>query len=216
MFSVQTPFTLGGIPCPHLREVVKCPDLPPCPQNCRLSDWGNWSACTSACGEGVRSRERVVLRPQLNGGAHCIGGLVETQECHVVPCHKECRYTRWTNFSECSNSCGGGTRVKTRTIVHAPQREVSKCGSVSVIESCGTHPCPVPCEVTGWSAFAPCSATCGGGFMSRTRRLKTRPAFGGKLCPPLRENTPCNIEPCPIDWYVILPPPPGLFVFAKE
>ena len=65
---------------------------------------------------------------------------------------------------------------------------------------CG--PIPVDCAVSEWSPWAPCSASCGGGTMARTRNIVESPANGGAACPALEETQSCNTEPCPVDCVV--------------
>ncbi|XP_063689600.1 uncharacterized protein LOC134822438 [Bolinopsis microptera] len=53
-----------------------------------LSAFGQWSACSTYCGEGQQTRERICNNPApANGGADCEGSLTETQNCNSAgPC----------------------------------------------------------------------------------------------------------------------------------
>ena len=60
----------------------------------------------------------------------------------------------------------------------------------------GLLPVPVDCMVTTWRDWGSCSATCGGGTMSRSREVAQQPMHGGKPCPALEEKNACNTELC--------------------
>ena len=55
-----------------------------CSQDCVLSLWSEWSACTVTCAPGTRYRARRVLVPPSRGGAGC-GVLAEIDDCVGVP-----------------------------------------------------------------------------------------------------------------------------------
>jgi hypothetical protein len=61
-------------------------------------------------------------------------------------------------------------------------------------------PCPVDCEVSEWTAWSTCSATCGGGTpQSRTRFIVTPASNGGQDCPDMNQIASCGLEECPVD-----------------
>lgn len=57
----------------------------------------------------------------------------------------------------------------------------------------------VDCRVTSWSCEALCSASCGGGTRSCTRKVVLSAKFGGAACPPLTKDGTCSAQPCPKD-----------------
>lgn len=59
-------------------------------------------------------------------------------------------------------------------------------------------PVVVDCEVSEWSFFSGCSASCDSGTQSRRRSIVVAPLGGGATCPPLEETRACNEEPCPV------------------
>jgi hypothetical protein len=61
---------------------------------------------------------------------------------------------------------------------------------------------PVDCQVSAWSLGTQCSAQCGGGSSVRSRCVTVRPLYGGKSCPSLHEEVPCNTQKCPVDCQV--------------
>nr|XP_032801799.1 thrombospondin type-1 domain-containing protein 7A-like isoform X2 [Petromyzon marinus] len=72
---------------------AKLPCRVPCPGDCVLAHWSDWSPCSFTCsgksGEGRQSRGRAVLAHPSDGGAPCTGEgqeLLEWQPCAQVPC----------------------------------------------------------------------------------------------------------------------------------
>ena len=56
----------------------------------------------------------------------------------------------------------------------------------------------VDCEWDEFGAWSTCTETCGGGEQSRTRKVKTKAAFGGTAClGNATETQACNENACP-------------------
>lgn len=112
--------------------------------------WGAYGACSAPCGGGTQVR------------VNSCNGATQTQACNTQACPvptptpgatpPPCTWSGWSN---CSASCGGGTRTRT-----------DNCGN-SQTESCNTQECP--CTVGAWSA---CSATCGVGIQTRANNCE--------------------------------------------
>ena len=204
----------GGRNCSKLgpsSQTVEC-NTRPCPVHGGYTPWSNFTECSASCGgEGRRYRRRNCTNPEPQyGGQDCfgIGPAIETTECGERPCPIPGGYTPWSNFSECSISCGGGgTRYRTRNCTNPePQyggRNCSGIGPAIEIAECGVRPCPIPGGYTPWSNFTECSVSCGGGGTRyRTRNCTNpEPQYGGKNCSeigkPLQIQE-CNLTPCPV------------------
>ncbi|TRY95360.1 hypothetical protein DNTS_002845 [Danionella cerebrum] len=43
----------------------------PCPLDCKLSEWSPWSACSTSCGSGLKTRSKWLREKPFNGGRPC-------------------------------------------------------------------------------------------------------------------------------------------------
>ncbi len=174
-------------------ETMDCNDNT-CPS---LTDWSEWTTCTQTCGGGTKRRERNCLVQRSGVGNDCMEPLSETMDCNGQECPF---WTPWSEWSECSKSCGGGDRSKVRQcIVSDPLRSETLCqGSANASETCNTNPCP---EWTTWSEWGDCSATCGGGMRQRIRQCANPTLRNGQLvCDgEAIEEVRCSEEACP-EW----------------
>ena len=177
----------------------------PCPE---WTEWSPWSECSASCGGGKRKRGRECANPVLrNGRLICDGSSYEDEICNADPCPK---WQPWSEWTECSASCGGGTRSKERECSQeANADESSPCGEgeTQVVEDCNTVeevPCPSDPEWTEWTAWSECSKTCGGGSMKRMRTCEQIVRGGQRQgrsltsCEgPATMMLFCNLEDCP-------------------
>jgi len=74
----------GGFACPKLSMEMRCNE-DPCPTSCRLSDWSDWSSCSTRCSGGRRFRKRTVEEEAVGNGAPC-GPMTELQDCSGEQC----------------------------------------------------------------------------------------------------------------------------------
>eukprot|EP01012_Entosiphon_sulcatum_P049574 TRINITY_DN6820_c0_g1_i5.p1 TRINITY_DN6820_c0_g1~~TRINITY_DN6820_c0_g1_i5.p1 ORF type:complete len:1020 (+),score=28.13 TRINITY_DN6820_c0_g1_i5:698-3757(+) len=185
----------GGLACGPLEEIKTC-NPQPCPVDCVVSDWGEWSACSKSCGGGERKRHRtVVTSPQYNGKSCPM--LDEYDICNTDHCPVDCVVGLWSEWTTCSHACGGGKRTRTRAVQIDAAYGGLACPPLSESEACNPTPCPVDCQVSEWGPWNQCSAPCAGGTRSRERVINVQPAFGGNPCPALLEYEGCNEQACP-------------------
>eukprot|EP01004_Peranema_trichophorum_P003198 NODE_21_length_5193_cov_112.595266_g17_i0.p1 GENE.NODE_21_length_5193_cov_112.595266_g17_i0~~NODE_21_length_5193_cov_112.595266_g17_i0.p1 ORF type:complete len:1676 (-),score=495.00 NODE_21_length_5193_cov_112.595266_g17_i0:119-5146(-) len=187
----------GGIPCPSLEDSTTC-NTAPCPVDCVVSAWSDWSKCDKTCGRGSQLRTRTISIPNRFGGLAC-PGLQETQECNTQQCPIDCVQSTWTDWSQCDKTCGGGSRSRSRSIVVNPQFGGKQCEASVDVSNCNTQPCPVDCVVSKWSEWGACDKSCGGGLQARDRVVAVKPNYGGAECPTTYEIQSCNTQPCAID-----------------
>lgn len=187
----------GG--CPELAELEDCNRLA-CGQNCRLSEWSEWSACTIECGvptEGMQMRYRQILRHPSPGFPPCPTVLEERRPClGLKPCPIPCILSDWLEWSPCSAECGIGEKSRIREVIQQPAFGGEHCGLLKDSTECFVKPCVVDCQVSVWEPWTECSQDCGGGTRQRKRDVLNRPLNGGAPCPTLVEYEECNKLSC--------------------
>jgi hypothetical protein len=57
----------GGTPCEGPNESLPC-NTGSCDANCKLAAWTNWGPCTQACGGGVKTRIRKMVKQKVGAG----------------------------------------------------------------------------------------------------------------------------------------------------
>ncbi|CAH1785594.1 unnamed protein product, partial [Owenia fusiformis] len=93
----------------------------------------------------------------------------------------------WTEWGECSKTCGDGNRSRTRKYDNpTPADGGNDCNDNNALmetQFCKLIDCPVNGGPGPWTAWQHCSATCGDGEKIRTRECNNPvPAYGGAEC----------------------------------
>lgn len=118
---------------------------------------------------------------------------------------QECDTDDWSEWSMCSATCGEGTQFRTRNYINEDDRE--KCNR-KLIEyrlcEAFMRTCPesgyldendTACELSPWSAWSSCSAACGKGTKTRSRKYNSpehkRACEARPVTPSLQENEEC-------------------------
>ncbi|CAB1350872.1 unnamed protein product, partial [Coregonus sp. 'balchen'] len=181
----------------------------PCPSDCKLSEWSNWSRCSKSCGSGVKVRSKWLREKPYNGGRPSMYALA--QICSLLFHHKQIWYNTcifamgWMVVYEvvpCLSDCGQYVWV-------AEPWSVWKVSNVDLKENCGEGdylcdpeemplgardsqlPCPEECVLSDWGAWSRCSLV-----RTDTDYLVVLScAVGeGKLCPNTTETEPCSLN----------------------
>ena len=117
--SVSAAATGAGARCAHLAERVVC-GVRPCPIDCVLGAWSEWTLCSTTCAAGELRRYRPTAVPALGGGAPCTA-TVESRPCLGDVCPIDCQVSAWTEWGQCSASCApGGKQLRTRRVIALP------------------------------------------------------------------------------------------------
>ncbi|ODN02530.1 Thrombospondin type-1 domain-containing protein 4 [Orchesella cincta] len=150
-------------------QPIRC-NLKPCP-----AEWviGDWSSCSSECGEGHKTRtihcqQRIspTLTMRVAEGA-CLQHKPETRvACQLRPCN----HWQTSEWSQCGARCGNSVRKRSVICLGASGQRLSLEECDQVEKPAELTPCNMgPCEGVDWfvSEFSPCSAGCGGGIQKR-------------------------------------------------
>ncbi|CAD5120039.1 DgyrCDS8620 [Dimorphilus gyrociliatus] len=148
----------------------------------------------------VNQEFEVVMYRQME-----IIAWVVKKTCKVVQ-HKIAQWSSWSEFGDCSTTCGGGTRTRKRFCNNPAPVDGLDCPGIGTdFVACATNNCPASDVVNGqwgpWSLTTTCSKTCGSGIRTRKRSCTNpAPANGGSSCKgdPIEENL-CEIAKCPVD-----------------
>lgn len=174
-----------------------CRDAPKA-VDCQVGDFTEWNTCSKTCGTGYQTRTRVQTRKAAWGGRGC-PSLQETRACQTESCPIDCIESKWSEWVQCSATCGGGVSFRYRSEDRSSAFGGKSCGSLQEKKVCGAVKCPVDCQVTDWSNWDACTAKCGGGYQWQRRKVLTANANNGKACPVLSQKRLCNDHPCHID-----------------
>jgi len=185
----------GGTPCDGpLVETKRCLHNCTKPVDCEFSEWKSWSECKGP--DGQRFRSRKIVEMGSDGGKVCQGLLKETIAC-TGPAPKiiDCSLTAWTEWSTCSQTCGGGVHMRNRKVDTEAQNGGQACiGSVQELKCCLVEACHKevePCKVGPWTHWGDCSAS---HQKYRERKVLQEGKGGGDPCDmPLKEIEPCTV-----------------------
>uniref|UniRef100_A0A669ELV6 Thrombospondin type-1 domain-containing protein 7A n=1 Tax=Oreochromis niloticus TaxID=8128 RepID=A0A669ELV6_ORENI len=145
----------------------------PCPSDCKLSEWSNWSRCSKSCGSGVKVRSKWLREKPYNGGRPCPKLDHVNQVYEVVPCLSDCGQYVWVaepwsvwkvSNVDLNDNCGEG--VQTRNVkcmlntIDGPSEQVEDylCDPEEMpLGARKSHlPCPEDCVLSDWGAWSPC------------------------------------------------------------
>jgi hypothetical protein len=189
----------GGSACPTaLAETKDCATFS-CPIDCKGADWGGWSACSRACGDGTQERTRNILVSANYGGVECAGGSTAERSCNKGPCKMDCQVSGFGNWSVCPVTCGGGAQYRNQTTISNAVNGGKACPPLNEERLCMTQDCPINCEMSEWGGWGDCSASCGSGTQEARRTINTNHAHGGAPCPLRAKTQKCNIANCPVN-----------------
>ncbi|TSK16074.1 SCO-spondin [Bagarius yarrelli] len=130
---------------PSLSDGGVCVDEACLYRNCSWTEWGEWSVCSRSCGVGQQQRFRSFIAPGING-TWCSGimdGNVENRFCNIRACRVDGSWSRWSPWSRCDKSCGGGRSIRTRSCSSPPPKNggLNCLGEKNQVKPCNTKPC---------------------------------------------------------------------------
>jgi len=168
-------------------------------------EWTNWikqGECDQTCGNGNIKYIRTCANPApSNGGEPCEGVSEKVEPCNNGECPVivDGKWSEWTDWSQCTVSCGGGTSQRSRTCKPAENGGIDCVGDSVETRDCNTQVCPKDGTWSDWSPWSQCSRPCGGGSQSRTRTCLYRAGTGSDCVGDNIEYQNCNTGKCSAD-----------------
>lgn len=104
---------------------------------------------------------------------------------------QDCKFT-WGDWSQCTQSCGGGSRSRDPKITVKAAYNGNACPQPQV-DNCSTDLCPSDCDYSKWSQWGDCDKECGHGAQYRERTIYTNSGYGGKKCPATEVKSYCGV-----------------------
>ncbi|XP_076455691.1 semaphorin-5A-like isoform X2 [Babylonia areolata] len=185
------------------QDISACPSLDT-PEDGRWSEWSDWSRCQQVGGDTAvdhclcRARSCDSPKP-TNGGRPCGGATIEVTNCTIHG-----KWTEWSPWSACTQTCGFAFRDRKRQCGNPPPKFGGRAcvGKDTEKVACpGLLPCPLP-PVNGhwavWSGWSACTKECSGGIQTRRRTCsRPKPSRGGHYCSGNRQEwRMCNTHDC--------------------
>ncbi|XP_077993050.1 semaphorin-5A-like isoform X2 [Glandiceps talaboti] len=158
------------------QEMTSCPVLEKPSIDGEFGNWTDWRQCNNMGSEGsclCRTRQCNNPEPQC-GGQDCIGEAIQVTNCTVHG-----RWTDWSAWSGCSQTCGLAVKTRQRSCTNpAPQHGGRQCiGEGIEQEECELPLCVPIGRWSDWTKWSNCSKPCNGGTQHRNRNC-----LNGTLC----------------------------------
>ncbi|CAH1396828.1 unnamed protein product [Nezara viridula] len=196
--------------CTEIQPEEEEPCLLPCPFDCVVSAWSDWTPCSQPCSTptsmALRSRNRTIIAPPGPGGQACPDPdeMMQIEACNTHGCHG---YSWMTlPYQECNGTCDR-EGYQTREVWCAENQQFvspEKCATLrkpAETRLC-TKDCPAECQVSPWSEWSECNShICypNGSRGDASIQTRYRVVLEGENCGPLTEKRDCPLptEPCP-------------------
>ena len=154
--------------------------------------WSDYNECSVTCGDGIRTRTRECLNGSPGSPGCQIGDEYEQKPCSKAKC---IYWSPWSDYSDCSITCGSGIKTRTRECINGRPGDLGCQFGTTVEENgCSKEKCPFWSD---WSAYSDCSVTCGDGRKTRTREcINGQPGILGCQFGETIDQIPCSKAKC--------------------
>jgi hypothetical protein len=169
--------------CGAVENIQGC-STAPCPIDCALGDWTPYSACTTSCGGGLKSRTLRILHTASYGGKPCPTqacdapdatgthpecAIKQTIACAADACPVHCQVTAWSPVTACDVTCSTVyDRVKTGSQL-AQHGWQSRTRTVDTPMANNGHGCPATKEMIRCNQYHDCMTLFVDGTQTSTR-----------------------------------------------
>lgn len=177
----------GGLDCLGCNIEYEMCNTEQCSEQMRHTSWSTWYIFnTTSKNEYVKRRFKYTCRGPVQDAMQLTLSFKEQERtCYSDHCLNTDDLPRWSEWSECSASCGGGIQERSRIC-----EKRNKCqGNSQERRPCNMFACKS--EWGCWSDWSPCSESCGWGI-----RKRSRPCLGGSCKGDSIQEEPCEIAPC--------------------
>ncbi|XP_034937118.1 spondin-1 isoform X2 [Chelonus insularis] len=163
---------------------------------CELSEWTDWSSCTTTCGDGSKTRSRNFIHKKNRKYCKSIANgpeLQQTIDCENNPCESEemervSEIIEEDDDDENEDDDGDDEGDEYETNVMNDDVEVTE----EWLQNCPSE------NYEEWSLWSPCSSTCGPGTKTRSRRPVSDSSEGLWECRVQSVNCTAKILSCGI------------------
>ncbi|VDI83382.1 Hypothetical predicted protein [Mytilus galloprovincialis] len=194
----------GGSACSGMADQTLICAGNNCPVLGAWSEWGVWSLCSTSCGSGNRTRNRLCDNPPPSyGGEYCNGKTLDSDICNTHECPINGNWGSWLDWTVCSSSCDSGYQTRARLCNSPmPSSNGAYCNGKSwEVLNCSTAMCTVNGNWGSWSDWTICSSSCDSGHQTRSRICNNPvPSSNGAYCYGKSfEVLNCSIARCIVD-----------------
>ncbi|XP_011346734.1 spondin-1 isoform X2 [Ooceraea biroi] len=188
-------------------------------ETCKVTSWGEWTACSVTCGRGHQLRQRHFM-DETASTSKCSTSLTDRRNCYNTQSPScpdngrhdgilesdKCELTTWSSWSACSSTCGEASKTRDRkfrkkkfrkqcmAVPNGPPLQQSIECENDPCEGEDEEKCP-PDRYTEWSMWSPCTSSCGPGVKVRSRLLWDNKSW---ISSDRNDNDEDNHEECKI------------------